>query len=62
MYAENTIMASISEFGTNAHMNTGLPGGDIPMKNWQLGKWEHAEELSPVGFNDRILTGRKTCY
>jgi len=62
MYAENTIMLSIGEFGTNAHMNTGLPGGDIPMKNWQLGKWEHAEELSPVGFNDRILTGRKTCY
>ena len=62
MYAENTIMLSINEFGTNAHMNTGLPGGDIPMKNWQLGEWDRAEELSPVVFNDKILTGRKTCY
>ncbi len=62
MYAENTIMLSIGEFGTNAHMNTGLPGGDIPMMNWQLGEWDKAEELSPVGFNERILTGRKTCY
>ncbi|HVN72075.1 MAG TPA: aldehyde ferredoxin oxidoreductase family protein [Desulfomonilia bacterium] len=62
MYSENAIMASISEFGTNAHMNTGLPGGDIPMKNWQIGEWDRAEELSPVGFNERILTGRKTCY
>lgn len=62
VYKDNVIMDSIHEFGTNAHMNTGLPGGDIPMKNWQLGEWEYAEELSPVAFNERILTGRKTCY
>ena len=62
LYKDHVIMASINEFGTNAHMNTGLPGGDIPMKSWQLGKWEDAEKLSPVAFNERILTGKKTCY
>jgi aldehyde:ferredoxin oxidoreductase len=62
MYAENFIIEGIREFGTNAHMNTGLAGGDIPMKNWQLGEWNRAEDLSPVAYNQRILTGRKTCY
>lgn len=62
MYADNVIMSSIHEFGTNAHMNTGLPSGDIPMKNWQISTWDRAEELSPVVFNEKILTGRKTCY
>jgi aldehyde:ferredoxin oxidoreductase len=62
MYSENFIIEGIREFGTNAHMNTGLAGGDIPMKNWQLGEWDRAEDLSPVAYNQRILTARKTCY
>ncbi|MFW5771093.1 MAG: aldehyde ferredoxin oxidoreductase family protein [Spirochaetota bacterium] len=61
-YRENTNILGLSAAGTCAAMDVAVLLGDIPMKNWQRGEWEHFDEIGPGAYADRILVGNKTCY
>jgi aldehyde:ferredoxin oxidoreductase len=62
LYADHLTIEALRTFGTASHMDIGVITGDIPMKNWQQADWEHFDEIGPLAYSDRILTGRKTCY
>lgn len=62
VYDESILIASLREIGTPAHMDVGVITGDIPMKNWQQSEWDLFDEIGPIAYQEKILTGNKTCY
>ncbi|MBU2488774.1 MAG: aldehyde ferredoxin oxidoreductase family protein [Proteobacteria bacterium] len=61
-YAENITIEALCAFGTASHMDVGIVGGDIPIKNWQMSDWDQIDDLGPVKYGESILTGNKTCF
>ncbi|MDJ0783050.1 MAG: aldehyde ferredoxin oxidoreductase family protein [Desulfosarcinaceae bacterium] len=62
VYKESIYISSIQSAGTPAHMDVGIIGGDIPIKNWQLSDWEDIDELGPASIEEKIHAGNRTCY
>ena len=62
LYADSITIESLRAFGTASHMDVGIISGDIPIKNWQQTEWEFFDEIGPIAYGDKILTGNKTCY
>jgi aldehyde:ferredoxin oxidoreductase len=48
--------------GTAGTMESLLMYGDVPLRYYQLGEWENAENLSGVEMAERYLRKRYTCY
>jgi aldehyde:ferredoxin oxidoreductase len=62
LYDGNITIEGLRTFGTASHMDVGIISGDIPMKNWQQTDWEHFDEIGPIAYGEKILTGNRTCY
>ncbi len=62
LYDGHITIEGLREFGTASHMDIGIISGDIPMKNWQQSEWDLFDEIAPLAYGEKILTGRKTCY
>jgi len=62
LYNNNIVIEGLRTFGTASHMDLGIICGDIPMKNWQQTEWERFDELAPIAYGEKILTGNGTCY
>jgi aldehyde:ferredoxin oxidoreductase len=62
VYQESITAESLKAFGTASHMDVGIISGDIPMKNWQQSEWEDFDEIGPLEYENKMLTGKKTCY
>ncbi len=61
-YDESIFIEAVRNFGTVTYMDVGIISGDIPMKNWQQTEWEDFDAIGPLAYEEKILTGRKTCY
>ncbi len=48
--------------GTAGYVDMALMFGDLPIRNWRLGEWEEAGNLSGVLLTDRYLNRRMACY
>lgn len=62
VYDESIYISSLQAAGTPAHMDVGIIGGDIPIKNWQLTDWEEIDELGPASIEEKIHAGNRTCF
>jgi aldehyde:ferredoxin oxidoreductase len=62
LYDGNITIEGLRAFGTASHMDVGIISGDIPIKNWQQSDWEHFDEIAPIAYGEKILTGNRTCY
>ena len=62
LFNNSMVVEGLRTFGTASHMDIGIISGDIPMKNWQQSEWDSVDNLGPVEYEEKILTGRKTCY
>jgi aldehyde:ferredoxin oxidoreductase len=62
LYDGNITTEGLRAFGTASHMDIGSISGDVPMKNWQEGDWELFDEIGPIAYEEKILTGNNTCY
>lgn len=62
IYEESIYISSLQSAGTPAHMDVGIIGGDIPIKNWQLTDWEEIDELGPASIEEKIHAGNRTCF
>jgi len=62
LYDGNISVEGLRAFGTASHMDVGIISGDIPMKNWQQSEWELFDEIGPIEYDEKILTGNRTCY
>ena len=62
VYDESIFIAAMKSSGTPSHMDIGIIGGDIPIKNWQMTEWDDIDELGPVVIEEKILSGHKTCF
>ena len=62
LYSSSMVIEGLRTYGTASHMDIGIISGDIPMKNWQQTEWEPVDNLGPIEYEEKILTGRKTCY
>ncbi|MFN3762661.1 MAG: aldehyde ferredoxin oxidoreductase family protein [Anaerolineae bacterium] len=48
--------------GTAGYVDMALMFGDLPIRNWRLGEWEEAGNLSGVLLTDQYLNRRMACY
>jgi aldehyde:ferredoxin oxidoreductase len=62
VYDGNITIEALRAFGTASHMDVGIISGDVPIKNWQQTEWELFDEIGPVAYSEKILTGKKTCH
>lgn len=62
IYAESIVIQAFHAFGTPTHMDVGVLTGDIPMKNWLQSEWELVDEIGPLAYGEKLLTGTGTCY
>ncbi|MDP8256577.1 MAG: aldehyde ferredoxin oxidoreductase family protein [Candidatus Alcyoniella australis] len=62
LYDGNITIEGLRAFGTASHMDLGIISGDIPMKNWQISEWDQFDDIAPIAYGDKVLTGNKTCY
>ncbi len=62
IYEQSIYISSIQSAGTPAHMDVGIIGGDIPIKNWQMTDWEEIDELGPASIEEKIHAGNRTCF
>jgi len=62
LYDGNISTEGLRAFGTASHMDIGIISGDIPMKNWQQSEWDLFDEIGPIEYDEKILTGNRTCY
>ena len=61
-YEDSIYIDALRTFGTASYMDVGVIAGDIPMKNWQQGEWDDIDALGPLAYEEKMLTGRATCY
>jgi aldehyde:ferredoxin oxidoreductase len=62
IYEQSIYISSIQSAGTAAHMDVGIIGGDIPIKNWQMTDWDEIDELGPAAIDEKIHAGNRTCF
>jgi aldehyde:ferredoxin oxidoreductase len=48
--------------GTASYVDMALMFGDLPIRNWRLGEWEEASNLSGVLLTDQYLNRQMACY
>jgi len=61
-YQENITVLALRDSGTNSSFDLGIQMGDVPIKNWGLGKWDKAEHLGPSLYKETIYREIDTCY
>ena len=62
VYADSITIEGLRAFGTASHMDVGVMLGDIPMENWARSDWDRFDELAPLAYQEKLLTGTGTCY
>jgi aldehyde:ferredoxin oxidoreductase len=62
LYDGHITIEALRAFGTASHMDVGIISGDVPMKNWQQAEWDLFDEIGPVAYGEKMLTGKKTCH
>lgn len=62
VYEESIAIDALHASGTPAHIDVGIIGGDIPIKNWQQSEWEGIDEIGPTAIEEKIHAGHRTCY
>ena len=62
LYAESIGIMALHSAGTATHMDVGIIGGDIPIKNWQQTEWEDIDAIGPSVIEEKIFAGHKTCF
>jgi aldehyde:ferredoxin oxidoreductase len=62
IYEQSIYISSLQSAGTPAHLDVGIIGGDIPIKNWQMTDWEEIDELGPAVIEEKIHAGNRTCF
>ena len=59
---ESILAKSFHELGTNAGMDLGIMTGDVPIKNWTVGKnWDLSEKLGGPALTEKYLVRTHTC-
>ena len=61
-YEDSIFIDALKASGTPAHIDVGVIGGDVPMKNWLLTDWEGIDEIGPGSIEEKLYAGQKTCY
>lgn len=60
---ESIAVDVLSALGTHGAFEFGYDSGDVPIKNWSMGRWdEGAELIGGVAFSESVVVGHKTCY
>lgn len=59
---DSYLIQALSAQGTNSSLDLGMMLGDVPVKNWQLGYWEEAEQINGTALAEGIQVGVGTCY
>ncbi|MFZ2634480.1 MAG: aldehyde ferredoxin oxidoreductase family protein [Desulfosalsimonadaceae bacterium] len=62
VYADSIGIMALHSAGTATHMDVGIIGGDIPIKNWQQTEWEDIDAIGPSMIEEKIFAGHKTCF
>ena len=62
VYEESIFIAAIHASGTPAHLDVGIIGGDIPIKNYSENQWEDIDDIGPTSIEEKIHAGHRTCY
>ena len=62
VYESSIGIMAINSSGTAAHMDVGIIGGDIPIKNWELTDWDEIDDIGPMAIEEKLFAGNKTCY
>jgi len=62
VYADSIGIMALHSAGTAAHMDVGIIGGDIPIKNWQQTEWDEIDAIGPTVIEEKIFAGHKTCF
>ncbi|MDO9263490.1 MAG: aldehyde ferredoxin oxidoreductase family protein [Desulfosalsimonadaceae bacterium] len=62
LYAESIGIMALHSAGTATHMDVGIIGGDIPIKNWQQTEWDDIDAIGPTVIEEKIFAGHKTCF
>ncbi|NOY70106.1 MAG: aldehyde ferredoxin oxidoreductase family protein [Deltaproteobacteria bacterium] len=62
VYEESIFIDAIHASGTPAHIDVGIIGGDIPIKNYSENQWEDIDDIGPSAIEEKIHTGHRTCY
>jgi aldehyde:ferredoxin oxidoreductase len=60
-YDDSIFIAAMKSTGTVSHMDVGIIGGDIPIKNWQQTEWDDIDDIGPIAIEEKIAAGKKTC-
>lgn len=62
VYEDSIGISALHSAGTATHMDVGIIGGDIPIKNWQQTEWDEIDAIGPAMIEEKIFAGHKTCY
>jgi aldehyde:ferredoxin oxidoreductase len=62
VYADSIGIMALHSAGTATHMDVGIIGGDIPIKNWQQTEWDDIDAIGPSMIEEKIFAGHKTCF
>lgn len=62
VYEESIFIDAIHASGTPAHLDVGIIGGDIPIKNYSENQWEDIDDIGPSAIEEKIYAGDRTCY
>lgn len=62
IYEDSIYIEALKASGTPSHIDVGIIGGDVPMKNWLLTDWEGIDDIGPASIDEKISAGHKTCY
>lgn len=62
VYEESIYIDALTASGTPAHIDVGILGGDVPIKNWQMSQWEGIDSIGPTAIEEKIHAGHKTCF
>ncbi len=60
--SENMAAEALRLAGTASYVDMALMFGDLPLRNWRLGEWEDAGNLSGVLLTDGYLNRPMACY
>lgn len=59
---EHFFTAGLTAVGSISGVEAGKDAGDLPTKNWQLGKFEGAEKIGANYMTEHYTVGNATCY
>ncbi|MGD0277098.1 MAG: aldehyde ferredoxin oxidoreductase family protein [Syntrophales bacterium] len=58
---DSALAGSLHAMGSDAAMDPGMFNGDVPVKNWSLGEYDHATDLSGPTMSEKYLTKAHAC-